>query len=177
MRPNSIAILILLVTVSVAVGQQPQGPRDFTWMELKRSSWWCGGEIGLCGLFAQHEPRKMPEMPHCPNTGWWGDRTAGLVGGTAGSIFGFLGGLIGTLASFGKARRFVLALTAGLAGLGVVSFIIGMVALALGQPYSVYYPLLLIGIIMTAVCGGNLPGLRRRYEQLELRKMAAMDGP
>jgi hypothetical protein len=51
----------------------------------------------------------------------------------------------------------------------------GLVALMLGQPYGVYYPLLLGGIITAAVCGGNYPVLRRRYDQIELRKMSAMD--
>lgn len=37
------------------------------------------------------------------------------------------------------------------------------------------YLVLLFGVVVTAVCGGLLPVLRRRYEQIELRKMAAMD--
>jgi hypothetical protein len=107
--------------------------------------------------------------------GWWSGRTGGLIGGIGGSICGLLGGLIGTLASFGKARRFVLALTVVMVAFGVVSLIIGAIALLFRQPYEVYYPLLLGGIILAAVCGGNLRTLRRRYEQVELRKMAAMD--
>ena len=55
------------------------------------------------------------------------------------------------------------------------SLVAGVIALALGQPYAVYYPLLLGGIILTAVCGGIRPGLRHGYEQRELRRMAAMD--
>ena len=57
----------------------------------------------------------------------------------------------------------------------MLSLIFGLIAVTLGQPYGVYYPLLLGGIILTGVCGGNLPGLLRRYQQAELRKMAAMD--
>lgn len=82
---------------------------------------------------------------------------------------------MGTLAGCGKARRFVLTLDACLIGLGVMSLVAGVIALALGQPYAVYYPLLLGGIILTAVCGGIRPGLRHGYEQRELRRMAAMD--
>ncbi|MEN6558905.1 MAG: hypothetical protein ABFC54_12065, partial [Thermoguttaceae bacterium] len=58
---------------------------------------------------------------------------------------------------------------------GMVSLVVGLVAVVLGQPYAVYYPLLLGGTILAAVFGGNFPMLHRRYQQIELRKMAAMD--
>jgi hypothetical protein len=106
---------------------------------------------------------------------WWPRRTGSLIGTVGGLVIGFLGGLIGTLGGMGRARSFVLRLTATLIGIGVLSLIAGVVAVMVGQPFAVYFPLLLIGIILTAVCGGNLPALRRRYEQIELRKMAAMD--
>jgi hypothetical protein len=116
-------------------------------------------------------PLKIVQYPN----GWWTERTAGLVGGIGGSIFGLLGGTLGILASLGKARRFVISLAATLAILGVVSLAFGAVAVVWGQPYEVYFPLLLGGILLPAVCGGNLPMFRRRYQQIELRKMAAMD--
>jgi hypothetical protein len=75
----------------------------------------------------------------------------------------------------GKARRFVIVLTTTLIAVGGLGLIVGLIALIVGQPYAVYYPLLLGGIILTVVCGGNLPVLLRRYRQDELRKMAAMD--
>jgi hypothetical protein len=86
-----------------------------------------------------------------------------------------LGALVGTLAGIGNARRFVLALTAVVAVAGAASLLVGVVALLLQQPYAVYYPLLLGGILGMAIFGGQIPLLRRRYEQIELRKMAAMD--
>jgi hypothetical protein len=51
----------------------------------------------------------------------------------------------------------------------------GVLALVLGQPYAVYYPLLLEGTVLTAVCGGIWPALRQGYEQRELRRMVAID--
>ena len=106
---------------------------------------------------------------------WWGERTGGWVGGLGGGLIGILGGLIGTLAGLGKARRLVLGLTAALLALGVVGLAAGLLALSLSQPYAVYYPLLLGGGICSVVIGACLPVARRRYRQIELRKMAAMD--
>lgn len=106
---------------------------------------------------------------------WWGERTGGWIGGLGGSLIGILGGLIGTLAGLGKARRLVLCLARGLFALGLVALGAGVIALSWGQPYEVYYPLLLGGGISSVVMGACLPGIRRRYEQMELRKMAAMD--
>lgn len=107
--------------------------------------------------------------------GWWTDQSGGWIGGIGGGLIGVLGGTIGVLAGCGKARRFVLALTAVLILVGAICLIVGAVAWALGQPYAVYYPLLLGGAILVFVCGLNLPALRRRYQQMELQKMAAMD--
>jgi hypothetical protein len=48
-------------------------------------------------------------------------------------------------------------------------------ALATVQPDAVYYPLLLIGIILVVVFGKMRGNLSARYEQLELKKMQSMD--
>jgi hypothetical protein len=109
------------------------------------------------------------------SSSWWTEAAGGWIGGIGGSIVGLLGGLIGTLAGLGKARRFVLALTAVVVVAGIASLLAGVVALTMRQPYAVYYPLLLGGIFGTAIFGMQFPLLRRRYEQIELRRMAAMD--
>jgi hypothetical protein len=106
---------------------------------------------------------------------WWGDRTGGLVGGGAGGIVGILGALVGWLGGTGRARRFVLGVTWTLIAAGVVTFLAGAVAWTRGQPYAVYYPLLLPGFICVAVFGTVLPALRKRYEAQELRRMRALD--
>ena len=106
---------------------------------------------------------------------WWTDRQAGLIGGIAGSVVGVLGGVVGTLAGLGKAKRATLGLVASLTIFGVVCLLAGVVAVVLSQPWTVYYPLLLIGLISTLVFGLNFPMIRRSYAQRELRKMEAMD--
>ena len=59
--------------------------------------------------------------------------------------------------------------------IGIASLIGGIVAVATAQPYAVYYPLLLIGVILAAVFGKLRGNLSARYEQLELKKMQSMD--
>jgi len=115
------------------------------------------------------------EDPLAAPGAWWDDRTGGLIGGIGGSILGCLGGLIGALGGLGKARRLTTQLAVLTMLIGVAALATGIVALALRQPYGVYYPLLLGGGIATAVMGGCLPTLRRRYQQIELQKMTALE--
>jgi len=103
------------------------------------------------------------------------DRLAGLGGGAGGALLGVLGALVGMLTSLGRARRFVMALTTGLIALGVVLVIGGVFAIATGQRYAVFYPMLLLGILSSAVPFGLLPAIRRRYAEIELRMMRAHD--
>ncbi len=106
---------------------------------------------------------------------WWSDRSAGLIGGIGGSLIGCLGALIGCLAGTGRARTFVLSLVKLMLVLGLAMLAAGVVALAQSQPYGVYYPLLLVGGITTLLMAALRPNIRKRYEQLEMRKIDAMD--
>jgi len=106
---------------------------------------------------------------------WWDDSTAGLIGAVAGTAIGLLGAAVGILAGTGRARRFVVATFAVMATTGLALLVWGIVALAGGQPYAVYYPLLLGGGIITLVFGLGMPGVRRRYRDQELRRIKALD--
>ncbi len=106
---------------------------------------------------------------------WWDDRTSGLIGGIGGSIMGCVGGLIGTLAGLGRARRLTLGLAWASIVFGLACLVAGVVAISLSQPFAVWYPLLLGGGISAGVMGSLLHTLRRRYAEIELRRMAAMD--
>ena len=103
------------------------------------------------------------------------DRAVGLIGGVAGGLVGCLGALIGVLASHGRSKRFVTVAIASLATGGILAFAAGVVALSRSQPYAVYYPLLLIGFLATVIPLGLRPSIRRRYEEIELRRMRAHD--
>ena len=106
---------------------------------------------------------------------WWSPETAGWIGGAAGGAVGTLGALIGTLCSLGRGRRLVLAglLALGVSGLALLA--VGGVALALGQPYEVWYPLVLMGVLDPVLAFSLLPTARRRFEALELRRMQSLD--
>ena len=106
---------------------------------------------------------------------WFGGRSAGLLGGIGGALIGLWGALIGVLASRGKARHFVLGSANALLVIGIASLVGGVAAVTTAQPYAVYYPLLLIGIILVVVFGKMRGNLSARYQQLELKKMQSMD--
>lgn len=106
---------------------------------------------------------------------WWSDRQGGWIGAVGGSLLGALGAIVGVLAALGRARTFVLAAVYGAVILGVALFAVGAYAWWKGQPYGVWYPLVLIGLLCTVVDGALIPSVRRRYEQVELRRMSARD--
>jgi len=58
-------------------------------------------------------------------------------------------------------------LALGFSGLGLLAG--GGVALALGQPYAVWYPLVLMGVLDPVLAFSLLPTARRRFEALALR--------
>jgi hypothetical protein len=100
---------------------------------------------------------------------------AGLIGGVAGALVGGIGALIGILTSLGRARRLVDFTARGLAVAGAGAFVIGLVALTRNEPYALYYPLLLLGFLSAVLPLALLPAIRKRYEQIEFRRMRAHD--
>ena len=58
---------------------------------------------------------------------------------------------------------------------GVAAAVFGVVALLGGQPYGVWYPLLLAGPVCALVFGALIPVVRLGYAARERQKMAAMD--
>ena len=98
-----------------------------------------------------------------------------LIGSIGGPFIGLCGALIGCLAGMGKARRFVLTTTKCLVALGIVLTVAGLVALVCKQPYAIWYPLVLLGGITTLVLSVNYYPIKRRYDELEIRRMTSMD--
>jgi hypothetical protein len=106
---------------------------------------------------------------------WWGNRTGSLVGGVLGSLLGILGAIVGTLSGWGRGKNVCMAICWSTIVFGIVCLIGGLVALTQSQPYVVYFPLLLIGVLSTVVMGSVLRTIRKRFEDVELRRMEAMD--
>lgn len=110
-------------------------------------------------------------------TPWFDQQTGTYIGAFGGAGAGVLGGLVGMagglLVPHGKGRGFVLGTMATCAILGAISVLTGLVGLILGQPYHVYYPLLLLGGVLGGVMGGLLPVVRRRYMEAEQRRLDA----
>ena len=110
-------------------------------------------------------------------TPWWTGYEGNLFGAIGGSLIGVVGGTLGALAGVlaprGKGRGFILGSFAALILLGVVLLAVGLFAVVAGQPYYVWYPLVLCGGILTLVLSCTLPGIRARYRQAEARRMDA----
>jgi hypothetical protein len=107
--------------------------------------------------------------------GEWSGRTAGIVGGVGGVLIGCLGALIEWLAVRGKAQRFVVNAVRVLIGVGVASALAGLAALALRQPYGVWYAVLLLGVVVVVIFPFRLRSYHDRYREFELRRMTSMD--
>lgn len=117
----------------------------------------------------------MPAAGESQTGAWWGARASGLMGGVFGGIMGLLGAMTGILASRGKARGFVLSVYWGLLGVGLCLLAVGVFAVIRHQPYAVYYTLLFTGGLMSVLSLLLMPVVRRRYQDLELRRMSAAD--
>ena len=75
----------------------------------------------------------------------------------------------------GKGKRFVYGFGWMFLLIGTISLAFGLIALTAGQPYGIWYPPLLIGIVLVPMMAVMLPMLRLRYRQAEERKMQAED--
>ncbi len=97
----------------------------------------------------------------------------GLMGGGVGVIGAVYGTVVGVLAPRGKGRTFVMALHWGTMTLGAVLLAAGIGAAVAGQPYGVWYSLLLPGMLLVVLMGAMTPVIRQRYRQAEHRRLQA----
>jgi hypothetical protein len=106
---------------------------------------------------------------------WWSDRAAGWIGGIGGSVLGCLGSILAVLAAKGRCRGFVVWTSLVFIVMGIMAFVMGVAAVVVGQPYAVWFPLLLIGFLLLSILPFRLRQFQKGYEDLEMRRMAAMD--
>jgi hypothetical protein len=104
-------------------------------------------------------------------------RFGALYGGIGGSVLGVLGGILGAASGYfaprGQGRGLILGAFTALLIVGVLHLVVGLYALVSGQPYSIWYVLVLIGVILTGVMGGLLPVVSKRYAEAEARRIGA----
>jgi hypothetical protein len=81
----------------------------------------------------------------------------------------------GALAARGAARRVAVGIAAGFVIAGLVGLAVAAAALLLGQPYAVWYPPGLIGLIGIPVGLTSWWAIGRRFDELEQRRMSALD--
>jgi hypothetical protein len=132
-------------------------------------------DVGLPGAGTVTVAEPLVIAPMNSSGAWWTERQAGLIGGGLGGFIGALGGLIGLSAAWGKSRRLTVSLLGIGLAVGGVSMVAGMLALLVGQPWYVCYPMLLIGTISFCALGGNLPQILRRFQNDEFRRMTGLD--
>ncbi|MCK6460449.1 MAG: hypothetical protein L6Q95_11210 [Planctomycetes bacterium] len=107
---------------------------------------------------------------------WFDPDTYAWIPGTMLGLFGgLLGTLMGCLGPRGKARGLVGGLLKGGTLACAALAAAGVAALLMGQPYGVWYGLLLPGLLGAGILLSLRPVLRRTYEQAEARRMEAHD--
>ena len=111
----------------------------------------------------------MDPTPWFDDPNRFGALFGAIVGGGGGTLAGLLGALTGWLAPKGKAKPLIVGGFIFFIAIGVILLFVGIWALASGQPYGIWYPFLLCGIIFTVVCGALLPVILKRYSEAEKR--------
>lgn len=102
-------------------------------------------------------------------------RYAWIPGTLFGAAAGILGALVAWLAVQGKAKTAMIRSWIALWIAAMALLVVGLIGLRSGQPYGVWYGLLLPGIVGTLVLGGNLLVILKRYREVEQRRLAAKD--
>lgn len=103
----------------------------------------------------------------------FGAYAGAILGGGGGTLVGLWGALGGTLAPRGKAKPFVLGMGVVLACAGAILAGVGIYAWVAGQPYGIWYPLTLGGVVIALITGILMPIVRKRYAEAEARLLAA----
>ena len=100
---------------------------------------------------------------------------AWIPGTMYGLAAALVGALVGALAPRGRARNFIMRSWLVLWLAAVVLLVAGFVALFTGQPWGVWYALLLPGAVGTLVVGANSYAVAKAYRMVEERRLAAKD--
>lgn len=86
-----------------------------------------------------------------------------------------MGAVVGWLVPRGRARGLIVRAWFALWAVAVVLLLMGIAARLNGQPWGVWYALLLPGAVGTVVVGANSLVILKRYREVEERRLAAKD--
>lgn len=111
------------------------------------------------------------------NDPWFNPNLYAWIPGTLyGALLGMVGGgVCGMLCAAGRAKRLVMAILSFFLVTGLLLLVTGITALCLGQPYGIWYGLLMPGVLGTILLPVMIPAIRQRYREAEERRMKAAD--
>jgi hypothetical protein len=109
------------------------------------------------------------------NEPWFDPRYSFIFGTLLGVMGGVWGTLMGMFAQHGKAKSFVFGFFWFCLIYSGICLVAGIIALAMGQPYGIWYGLGLAGVIGMLVLGLNYRTMIKVYQMAEARKMAAQN--
>jgi hypothetical protein len=115
-----------------------------------------------------------PEPPIEPNI-WWSNQIGGWIGGVLGMAIGLMMAAVAILLQKSAPSKPIAAILLLVVTISFLCLMAGIAAVIKSQPYVVYYPLLLAGVMAAAFALVGYVKLRRRLRELELRKIQAMD--
>lgn len=106
---------------------------------------------------------------------WCPPEAAVWISAIGALVIGCFAALLGLLSKGGKARGFVLRAWIGGIVFGILCLIATVVGFITNQPWYIIMPLCLFGILPTTILSVLLPGAKKHYDDLEIRRMASMD--
>jgi len=107
---------------------------------------------------------------------WFDPNRYAWIPGTAyGLLAACMGALVAWLVPHGRAKNFIVRAWFALWAIAVALLVVGTVALVSGQPWGVWYGLLLPGAVGALVVGANSLVILKRYREVEQRRLAARD--
>jgi len=112
-----------------------------------------------------------------PPTDLWFDPNhyAWIPGSAYGVAAALMACLVAWFAPRGRARTFITRAWFVLLAVALALLVAGLIALAEGQPWGVWYAFLLPGAIGTLVVGANSYVIAKTYREVEQRHLAAKD--